>query len=273
MINKIDLINEKMQIGYNYYQNNKTEECYSAWIEVWSLIKETIQNNQIKSITDFDKTYNLTECLYNWASDFQEILMNSGNYEKCINYCEWLIPLYKKGDLNQITTKITIANSYYELNKREIGEKWFSEITEEHPQFAWGWINWSDQYWLFSNGNKDYKKGEEILTKALNIKNIEDKSIIYDRLLDLYRESGENEKAEIINQKIEKQMEIPPEFNFEILDGEKALKGGNIKENVPYGFGLYSDTYRSKNLKKEIGRNDPCPCGSGKKYKKCCLNS
>jgi hypothetical protein len=21
----------------------------------------------------------------------------------------------------------------------------------------------------------------------------------------------------------------------------------------------------------EIGRNDPCPCNSGKKYKKCCL--
>ena len=23
---------------------------------------------------------------------------------------------------------------------------------------------------------------------------------------------------------------------------------------------------------KKIGRNDPCPCGSGKKYKKCCMN-
>ncbi|MBI9086513.1 MAG: SEC-C domain-containing protein [Desulfobacterales bacterium] len=22
---------------------------------------------------------------------------------------------------------------------------------------------------------------------------------------------------------------------------------------------------------RKIGRNDPCPCGSGKKYKKCCL--
>jgi hypothetical protein len=22
-----------------------------------------------------------------------------------------------------------------------------------------------------------------------------------------------------------------------------------------------------------VGRNDPCPCGSGKKYKRCCLNS
>lgn len=28
-----------------------------------------------------------------------------------------------------------------------------------------------------------------------------------------------------------------------------------------------SKTYRNE---KKIGRNDPCPCGSGKKYKKCC---
>jgi hypothetical protein len=23
----------------------------------------------------------------------------------------------------------------------------------------------------------------------------------------------------------------------------------------------------------KVGRNDPCPCGSGKKYKKCCLEA
>ncbi|WP_194847878.1 SEC-C metal-binding domain-containing protein [Candidatus Neptunochlamydia vexilliferae] len=23
-------------------------------------------------------------------------------------------------------------------------------------------------------------------------------------------------------------------------------------------------------MKQEVGRNDPCPCGSGKKFKKCC---
>lgn len=27
-----------------------------------------------------------------------------------------------------------------------------------------------------------------------------------------------------------------------------------------------------KREKSKIGRNDPCPCGSGRKYKKCCLN-
>ncbi len=26
----------------------------------------------------------------------------------------------------------------------------------------------------------------------------------------------------------------------------------------------------AKRLDDKVGRNDPCPCGSGKKYKKCC---
>ena len=37
---------------------------------------------------------------------------------------------------------------------------------------------------------------------------------------------------------------------------------------------IKKDYNKSKTVVKEdkIGRNDPCPCGSGKKYKKCCLN-
>lgn len=35
---------------------------------------------------------------------------------------------------------------------------------------------------------------------------------------------------------------------------------------------LYKEQKQSGTIRKEkkIGRNDPCPCGSGKKYKKCC---
>ena len=35
---------------------------------------------------------------------------------------------------------------------------------------------------------------------------------------------------------------------------------------------LYLEQKASGTVRKEkkIGRNDPCPCGSGKKYKKCC---
>ncbi len=38
---------------------------------------------------------------------------------------------------------------------------------------------------------------------------------------------------------------------------------------------LYKEQKKSTTFvrsEKKIGRNDPCPCGSGKKYKKCCMN-
>jgi uncharacterized protein YecA (UPF0149 family) len=34
--------------------------------------------------------------------------------------------------------------------------------------------------------------------------------------------------------------------------------------------GLGGDAKADKKKGSRIGRNDPCPCGSGKKYKKCC---
>ena len=39
-----------------------------------------------------------------------------------------------------------------------------------------------------------------------------------------------------------------------------------LAEDLPVQDGTpYLNPFR------DVGRNDPCPCGSGKKYKKCCL--
>ena len=35
---------------------------------------------------------------------------------------------------------------------------------------------------------------------------------------------------------------------------------------------IYTKDNRLIAVSLEIGRNDPCSCGSGKKYKKCCIN-
>jgi len=36
------------------------------------------------------------------------------------------------------------------------------------------------------------------------------------------------------------------------------------------GAGDYQPVQQVVRSGAKIGRNDPCPCGSGKKYKKCC---
>jgi len=53
------------------------------------------------------------------------------------------------------------------------------------------------------------------------------------------------------------------------VDREKALERKKVAEPVAatHGSGPKTPAVRSNS---KVGRNDPCPCGSGKKYKKCC---
>ena len=80
--------------------------------------------------------------------------------------------------------------------------------------------------------------------------------------------------------------EREPEFSSSFHPVQELLRGGNPAE-VAFQAGISQDELfrrRDSFLKmqalrarqdggvlQKIGRNDPCPCGSGRKYKKCCL--
>ena len=62
------------------------------------------------------------------------------------------------------------------------------------------------------------------------------------------------------------------ELNEKLLD----LKQDTITYASPYSH-KESDSrkegfYHPVRTELKIQRNEPCPCGSGKKYKKCCIN-
>jgi len=42
-------------------------------------------------------------------------------------------------------------------------------------------------------------------------------------------------------------------------------------DEIPKGTNFSSNITDPIKVEKKVGRNEPCPCGSGKKYKKCCL--
>lgn len=58
--------------------------------------------------------------------------------------------------------------------------------------------------------------------------------------------------------------------DIEDVEMELGLRSGRDTLRPNYGELIPSSGQIGKERKK-IGRNDPCPCGSGKKYKKCCL--
>ncbi len=94
------------------------------------------------------------------------------------------------------------------------------------------------------------------------------------RVLEIRRRQEEIDKAR-------KEMEEKAAAAHKVIlgNGEKqekpnavtlALKREQVAKPIePAGDGTMS-TNRTVVKKNKIGRNDPCPCGSGKKYKKCC---
>ena len=65
------------------------------------------------------------------------------------------------------------------------------------------------------------------------------------------------------------------EKNKEDEQERRILESICIQHEIDHlnGITIHDRENKSKPIvsQKKVGRNDPCPCGSGKKYKKCCL--
>lgn len=59
-------------------------------------------------------------------------------------------------------------------------------------------------------------------------------------------------------------------FKIQIKEEESVKKQYSQPKPVQYNRGEGSESLQPVARGRKVGRNDPCPCGSGKKYKKCC---
>ena len=60
------------------------------------------------------------------------------------------------------------------------------------------------------------------------------------------------------------------QLNEEFDDFEALMAEGGLLANMLYDEQTIIDNSVPVSSLVTVGRNDPCPCGSGKKYKKCC---
>ena len=108
------------------------------------------------------------------------------------------------------------------------------------------------------------KNGEDLMTMVAFLDGIND-SLKEQNPLETMEEDTEvnlNYDKELLYKNM---VEAKAEWLYTLPQWDNLLTGERRKE-------LYKEQKLSKTVVKgqKIGRNDPCPCGSGKKYKKCC---
>ncbi|MFQ5639954.1 MAG: SEC-C metal-binding domain-containing protein [bacterium] len=247
----LEMIDDKMQEGYRKISENSCTGACEIWLEVWKFILNIMNSKKMKSLNDFDEKFRGTQSIFNWVQDLEMELGNAGaEDEKFIRdrilFCEEFISRFLHEDSLMIENmKRTLAESYSQIGEMERAESLYKKWLKDDPEWGWGWIGWSDCYWLQNRDDNIFKMAEKILKEGISIASVRDRQDIYDRLESLYSERGREKDAEEIRQKTN-------------------VLSHRIKN------GLQKNQNLQKVKKIKVGRNDPCPCGSGKKFKKCC---
>jgi preprotein translocase subunit SecA len=152
----------------------------------------------------------------------------------------------------------------YSHKEQEIGEEVFRKIEKEV------YLKTIDQYWMEHLDNLSY------LRDSTNLQSYGQK----DPLIE-YKKRGyelfQNLLANINHSMIKTFFRIQPFENKNFSDSQSQ----NFNKNLQFSGGEQLKQFSQAQKEKtkpmvpvknddKVGRNDPCPCGSGKKYKKCC---
>ena len=82
----------------------------------------------------------------------------------------------------------------------------------------------------------------------------------------MYRIQG----SEMFDQMIEDVRENTVRQILSVVPKKQATERVQVANPVSAGFAGGTPVAKKPATSTKVGRNDPCPCGSGKKYKKCC---
>ncbi len=126
------------------------------------------------------------------------------------------------------------AECLFGLGKKEEAERLSQEIISRNPDDPWFLLRAGEYYTTY--GEKDFLKAKDCYLRALAVAQRH-----------LAKPDGKKELRVVYEKLIE--------ISYETGDRDSADR--------------YERLLNALEAKK-VGRNDPCPCGSGKKYKKCC---
>jgi len=231
---------EAMPMGNDY-----SKESARRLLEAWNhLIKIMAREN---NMSDRLGVESIDWQIGNWADDTVMAVHNAYLYEEEIRVNEQILRIQWTDDNNLFheNARRSIADAYADMGNMEECYRLYEKYLREDPLWGWAWIGY---YRQLQDHDDDRFEAilDDLYQKVRAGVDFRDKEDLYRELGDEYNTLGNKERAD---------------YFYELEDAESGKRGsifrawkGGVPEIKP----------------KKIYPNDPCPCGSGKKYKKCC---
>ena len=235
-----ELLDDKIEAGYELQGPGRDAAACRIWLEAWREVLGLLDKGGLTSIRAFDERFRGSQSLFNWIQDLEDALGNAGLEDRQlltarIAVCEEGLRRFPAEDeLMTENRRRALAESFFELGETGKAEALYRDWMQVDPRWGWGWIGWSDGYGFTRTQFQDWQRAEQILREGLAVDQVRDRRDMLDRLADVCEEQGRKDEA---------------------TELRKQAKPSAVATKV---------------TKQKVGRNQPCPCGSGKKFKKCC---
>ncbi len=213
-------------------------------------------------------------------------------YPELLNFCSEFVQRTDGTDgVLVYLLRMSRAQAHARQGNMLAAEMEYDALTRDVPQVPDGWVLWSE---LYIQQDDTLPKAAAILERARQVAGMEDRAAVLEPLMDLYELLEEFEKGEEIAAELDDlaarrvQEHSHHHHGHHHSHGEDCdcghdhhQHGHDHGEGCACGHDHHGhvhgpdcdcghDHHEPHVATDEPGRNAPCPCGSGKKYKKCC---
>lgn len=236
-----DKWDEFAQKGYECFGDRKDKEGLELWQEAWKVFCSIFaQTSEKYTLYTLMEEQDFIYPIDTWLQDFEMELGNAGRNEERIAFCRRVLEMFDWQNEDDSCFLCGIGEVLFQEGKTAEAYEHYEKWLAEDPQNANGISSFSSV--LFQNG--EVEKAYEIVRKVTwGVSCYADNSFLFLRAKQLADYLGKTDESKWYRQQIDKY--------------HRAFEQGDEKK-IPVV------------KEKKIYPNDPCPCGSGKKYKKCC---
>lgn len=240
---------EVVQKGYEAEDALDENTMIACWQQAWEILQKIIAQEEGKvSVSSMMESQGYQYSLDAWLQDFELELSNTGEHEKRMEFCKKILELLDWSDDDNSGFMAAIGEELYAMGETEKGRKWFEDWLKKEPHHPNALIAFS---WCMQEQEGTEKAYQLLKREVIGLPCTSHNEFLFMRAKGLAQHLKLEDDLKWIDSQLKIFQDSLDSYHERYDDVRIPIQKPIMKEKKTYP-------------------NDPCPCGSGKKYKKCC---
>lgn len=273
-----ELLFDCIHDGYEFRKQNDEPAALQRWLAGWKMAAAIMDENKV-SVEQFHEEFDLENSLCDWLQDvglaFRSLSLDDpGLLPKEIEFYQEVLKRTKGNHLDQFVQdmRMNLAEAMFDTSKSREVDALYEDWLKKDPHWGWGWISWAYCYVGGRTEPENPDRVIEILRKGLSGKVLRNRADVLEKLAEFLDAQGRADDAESVWQEFEQEdAKLSSDEAAQVVSSKNKFDSSTMAMLKDAIVSSADDELSHATAPSDtVGRKEPCPCGSGKKYKRCC---